>query len=370
MRRALVAIVQEYVPRYRVGFFSGLVELLGESEIECIVIAGTPVGSQAVRGDSTNAMPWLRTIEPHRFAVGKRSVYFYGTSRHWRACDGVIMQHRGISLDLNAELMQNSISARRVGVWGHIKPFVTAGNPIDLDIERRQMRRSDHVFAYTESGAQHARDAGASPSRVTCVMNSTDVSSLLKVSGDVDVAEVVRFQHENDLRPGQSFGWIGGHDNAKRVDFLVEVLDRLWDLDPDIKLVVGGRGDQEDLLKPAIERRQVVSMGFVGDTEKAIIFKSCEALLNPGRIGLIAVECMALGFPILTTDWPFHAPEYEYLIEGKDVFVSEDNVDSFVSLVLGHRHGNGITWRGRGRDYPTLEQMIGNFAHGVCAMMA
>lgn len=369
MRRAVVAIVQEYVPRYRVGFFSGLVELLDESRIECFVIAGTPGGPQAVRGDSANAMPWLKTIEPHRFTVGKRSIYLYGTSRHWRSCDGVIMQHRGISLDLNAELMRKRISGRRVGVWGHIKPFIAAANSIDLEIERRQMRRSDHVFAYTESGAQYAIDAGASPSRVTCVMNSTDVSSLLAACRAIDVAEVSRFQRANDLPPGKAFGWIGGLDSAKRVDFLVEVLDRLWELDRDIKLVVGGRGDQEDLLAPAIEREQVVSLGFVGEAEKAMIVKSCAALLNPGRVGLIAVECKALGFPILTTAWPFHAPEYEYLTEGEDVFVSANSVEGFADLVMDHSHGQVINRECRDRDYPTLEEMIVNFARGVCAMM-
>jgi glycosyltransferase involved in cell wall biosynthesis len=369
MRRVAVAIVQEYVPRYRVGFFSGLVELLYERGIECFVIAGSPVGSQAVRGDSTGAMPWLRRIEPHRVTLGKRSIYFYGTPRHWRACDGVIMELRGTSLDLNAELLQKGISSRRVGVWGHVKPFVTAGNPIDLEIERRQMRRSDHVFAYTESGAEYAMVAGASPSRVTCVMNSTDVSNLLAASRAIDVPEVQRFRVENDLTLGKSFGCIGGLDIAKRVDFLVEVLDRLWELDRDIKLVVGGRGDQEDLLMDAIERGQVVSMGFVGDAEKALIFKSCEALLNPGRVGLIAVECMALGLPILTTDWPFHAPEYEYLTEGEDVFVSANSVEDFADLVLSHSKGHATFRDRQGRDYPTLEQMIDNFARGIQAMM-
>jgi glycosyltransferase involved in cell wall biosynthesis len=365
-----VAIVQEYVPRYRVGFFSGLVKLLDERGIECFVIAGTPVGSQAVRGDSTDAMPWLRRIEPHRVTVGKRSIYFYGTARHWRACDAVVMEFRGISIDLNAELLQKGISGRRVGVWGHVKPYVTAGNPIDLEIERRQMRRSDHVFAYTKSGAEYAMAAGVNSSRVTCLMNSTDVSTLLAAYRAVEVAEIQRFQVENGLTPGKAFGCIGGLDIAKRVDFLVDVLDRLWELDREIKLVVGGRGDQEDLLIGAIERGQVVSMGFVGDVEKALIFKSCEALLNPGRIGLIAVESMALGLPILTTDWPFHAPEYEYLTEGQNVFVAENNVEDFVNLVFDRITAGPVAVRDcQIRDYPTLEQMIKNFAQGIQAMI-
>ncbi len=279
------------------------------------------------------------------------------------------MQLRGISLDLNAELLRKGLSGRRVGVWGHIKPFVAEGNQIDLAIERRQMRRSDHVFAYTESGAEAAVAAGVDSSSVTCVMNSTDVSALLAAYQGISPGASARFEREKGLVPGKAFGWIGGLDAAKRVSFLVDVLDRLWELDPEIKLVVGGRGDEEHLLTPAVARGQAVLLGFVGDEEKALIFKSCQTLLNPGRVGLIAVECQALQIPILTTDWPFHAPEYEYLIEGQDLFVSPNTVEGYTRLVLDRARGRLTTSSHRVCGYPTLEQMTQNFARGVCAMM-
>ena len=182
------------------------------------------------------------------------------------------------------------------------------------------MRRSDHVFAYTKSGAECAIVAGAKPSRVTCVMNSTDVSSLLAACRSIDVAEVRRFQREHDLTPGKSFGWIGGLDVVKRVDFLVEVLDRLWELDRDIKLVVGGRGDQERFAH-ACHRAGTSCLD--GVRWRALRRRPYSSLVRRCSIQVALVSLLLnawhWGFPILTTDWPFHAPEYEHLTEGEDI---------------------------------------------------
>ena len=36
-------------------------------------------------------------------------------------------------------------------------------------------------------------------------------------------------------------------------------------------------------------------------------------MVIPGRVGLVAVDALALGLPVVTTDFPHHAPEVEYL---------------------------------------------------------
>jgi glycosyltransferase involved in cell wall biosynthesis len=364
-----VAIVQEYVPRYRAPFFSGLVDDLRKVDIECIVVAGQPVGTLAVRGDATKDTPWMRTAEPRRIRFGNKVVHFHGTDRHWRDCQGVVMELRGSSPDLNAELLRKPFSGRRVGVWGHVRPFIQAGHPVDLAIERRQMRRSDHVFAYTPSGAEFARASGVDPTTVTAVMNSTDVSLLVGAVDSVQQQEVTQFQNEHGLVLGKTFGYIGALDVGKRIDFIATVLDELWQHDPEVKLLVGGQGDQKPVLAAAEERGQVAMLGYVGPTEKAMIARVTQALVNPGRVGLLAVECMAIGLPILTTAWDYHAPEYEYLAVGDDVFVSADHPDDFARLMLDQTRDDGSATRHVGRAYPSLHNMIANFSRGIQEMM-
>ena len=364
-----VGIVQGYVPAYRVALFSQLAAELGRSNIELTVIAGTPTGSQASRRDAVSHAQWLRRVEPHRIAMGKHVIPVYGTDRHWKECDGVIFTLRTNSVDLDLELLKKSFTRRRVGAWGHIKRYREGETSFKLAIERRKMRRCDHLFSYTRTGARVAIEAGVESENVTAVMNSTSVAEMLAESDSLESAVVQSFEQQHKLKRGKTFGYVGAIDGVKRIDFLADSLDILWRHDPQIKLVMGGRGDQETLLETAINRGQVVRLGYAGPTEKALISRVSEALLHPGPIGLVAVECMALGMPILTTPCSNHGPEYEYLAEGEDVFVAAGDPGKFADLVVS-RTGDDGRRSFEPRRYPTLDDMVGNFAGGILKMMS
>lgn len=367
-----VGIVQSYVPRYRVPFFSRLTKELANSGIECVVIAGEQSEWASARGHPAVRAEWLRLVgDPWEGSVGQRGprFYGYGHARHWRDCDAVIMTHRGTDIDLNLELLRKYIGRRRVGVWGHLSRSVKAPNPLDLAVERWQMRRCDHIFAYTQQGADLAVAGGIPAEKVTAVMNSVEVEDLVAAYSALDETDVRNFVATHSLVPGKTFGYIGGIDFAKRIDFLSEVLDDIWSLDPEIKIVVAGRGNQQELLKPAVDRGQAVMLGYGGPAEKALLGKVSQALVNPGRVGLVAVDCLAIGLPILTTDWDYHAPEYDYLTSDRDVFTSRNDVRSFSRLIVQNISNDGAIRRHTSRSHPTLADMVQNFASGVRAML-
>jgi len=158
-------------------------------------------------------------------------------------------------------------------------------------------------------------------------------------------------------------------DAPKRIAFLAEALDVMWTIDPLARLVVGGRGCDEPLLHAAAQRGQVIMLGYAGPAEKALIASVASALVMPGRIGLIAVEALAMGLPIVTTTWRYHAPEVEYLTEGVTMHTSADNPESFAlraleAMLLKNERQQGLAWR-----FPRLSDMVGNFTNGVAAML-
>jgi len=367
-----LGIVQDYVPQYRLKFFAGLVDRLFDVGIQCVVIAGAPTGSNIARNDAAPSSSWLRQVSPFEFSIGRSGprVYGYGTSRNWRDCDGVIHSLRGTAIDLHLEILAKRFSGRRVGVWGHIGRTVNPPNAFDSMLERWQMRHSDHVFGYTQNCADAALAGGIPVEKVTTVMNSTDVETLKDACQALSNQDVSNFIDRHSLIPGKVFGFIGGLDSPKRIDFLAEVLEHLWRADRDIKLVVGGTGVDQRLLTPARERRQVIMLGYSGPSDKAMIMSVSQSLLNPGRIGLIAVDALAVGIPILTTDWKLHAPEYDYLRHGRDVLVSRGTVGDFSDLALRMRSADGTLPRHSGRPYPSIDKMIANFARGVEKMFA
>lgn len=366
-----VLIVQPYVPRYREVFFVSLIEMLGAEGVSCRVAAASPSGTQLARGDAVSA-DWIVNYSQRNVRIRGRSLGLGGARRLWKNDDAVIVGHLGSSLDTYSALYDASRNGLRVGLWGHIKPYVSAGHPLDLALERWQLGRCDRVFAYTPGGRDYAVAAGVDAHKVTTVMNATDTSQLLGARNALTSAHVESFMSKHQLKSGRTLGYIGGLDSSKRIAFLVATLDRLWATDPDLKIVVGGQGSDESLLDEARRRGQVVMLGYATVDDQALIARASSALLMPGRIGLVAVDALVLGIPILTTDWPYHAPEHEYLVESVTRFTAANDVDSFASLVRRFlaQSASGSTRRGPEWNFPTMDAMVENFGSGILQMLA
>lgn len=290
----------------------------------------------------------------------------------WKNDDAVIVGHLGSSLDTYRAICDGTRKRLKVGLWGHVKPYVNDGNPIDLALERWQLGKCHRVFAYTPGGRDYALAAGVDAEKVTTVMNASDTSRLQQARDSLSPAKVHSFMATHSLISGRTLGYIGGLDSSKRIDFLAAALDELWVSDPDIRVVVGGRGSDAHFLDAARSRGQVVMLGFASVDDQALIARVSSALVMPGRIGLVAVDALVLGIPILTTAWPYHAPEHEYLVESKTRFTSVDDKHSYTSLIRrfldappnsrsGHDSGD---W-----SFPTIDAMVDNFGSGVLQML-
>ncbi|MFC4902280.1 glycosyltransferase [Kocuria oceani] len=361
-----LTILQPYVPTYRVSFFEGLRRQLHKHDINCVIAAGVPSGIQAARQDSVERDWIVRTksrtaeIKGRTFDLGSRPV-------PWEGADGVIIGLEGTSIPLYKALATSRARALRVGVWGHVKPYVNQGHRIDLALERAQMRVANHIFAYTPGGAKYASSAGIDPNKITTVMNTVDTSQLQQDLAAVSDADIAEFSNRLGVNIGKTFCFIGGLDQSKRIDFLSEALDALWEIDSNIKLIVGGKGRDEKLLKSAIGRGQVVSIGYLSGRNKALALKTSMAVCMPGRIGLVAVDALVAGRPVITTAWPYHAPEAEYLVEGKSRITSADDPTKFAWTL---KNFTGFPRATEPFPYPDLSDMIRNYAQGVVRMFS
>ncbi|MEN2740517.1 glycosyltransferase [Microbacterium sp. X-17] len=282
------------------------------------------------------------------------------TRAHWRSADGVIVPLQGTSLDTHLALLGSS---RRVGLWGHVASYVAPPNPVDNFVEKRQVRRADHVFAYTPHGARTALAWGAAPERVTAVMNAVDTDEL-----EAALARVRSSQERALALPsGPFFAFIGGLDESKRVKFLAAALDILRRRGTAVHVAVAGGGTQLHDLDDAVDVGQVTLLGYLDTAHKAELLDACVGIVSPGRIGLLAVDALVAGKPILTTAWPFHAPEAEYLVEGESRLTSDDDPEAFADAMESYlSRGEFPTheW-----TYPTLDGMVENFASGIAAML-
>lgn len=363
--KSKVVIVQPYVPTYRVAFFKKLRHRLADEGIECVVVAGNPEKNQKKRDDAVKEK-WILPLDRRTVNIHGRSIAMTLDPALLRDADAVILGLEGTALPVYQSLLIRRRSGLRVGLWGHIRPYVTRGNGLDLWLEKQQMKNADHVFAYAPGGRSYAAKAGIHPDKITTVMNSVDTTTLAYELDSISAKELASFTNRHKVDPERALCFIGGLDASKRIRFLAEALDILWEHDPSIQILVGGRGPDADLLKRAYSRRQATPLGYLNIRDKAFALASTRGVCMPGRIGLVAVDALVAKRPVITTDWPFHAPEAEYLEEGESRITSPDSPQEYASLLqnfIGSAQPTGDY------TYPTLDQMTENFGKGVTKLM-
>jgi glycosyltransferase involved in cell wall biosynthesis len=200
--------------------------------------------------------------------------------------------------------------------------------------------------------------------------NSVDTNALrhtnLQSSEDTVPQILERFGLCKD---DEIFLYIGSFDKDKRINFLLDAFDQLVIIKPSIALIICSQDDFE----PSIRRNLPERVHLIGEADnnvKISLSRVCKAILNPGRVGLIAVDSFALELPIVTTKWNRHAPEFSYLENGVNSMVTQNDLDSFVQgclkllddtllrkqLVFGCRESAA--------NY-TVERMAANFHSGV-----
>jgi len=359
---ARIHFLQPYIPTYRVPFFERLVEAGRGSGIEIVVYAGAPKGMMEARADRATGHRWEHRITHRVLRIGGRRFAFPRVDRgFFRHADGIVVGLEGTLPQAYSGLLLQARHRLRLGVWGHIRPYTTPGNPIDLAAERFLMRHASQVFAYTPGGAAYAIEHGTRPERITTTMNTIDTGDAeMELSDD----EIGTFRATLGLDvQSRVFAFIGGLDMAKRVDFLAAVLDAVEIADPSARFLIAGRGADERLLDRAVARGQALRLGPANGEIKARVGAVSEAFIMPGRIGLVAVDALALGIPIVSTDWAFHAPEIEYLTMGDSLFFAPNDPVAFARFLLDHR------FERRRREYPGLDDMVGRFLQGLQRML-
>jgi phosphatidyl-myo-inositol alpha-mannosyltransferase len=104
-------------------------------------------------------------------------------------------------------------------------------------------------------------------------------------------------------------GFLGRFTEPRKgFDILTEALAALAPARPDLRLLIAGPGDPDELtaMLPAALRDRVTFLGLVSETDKARMLSSVEVYCAPNiggeSFGMILTEAMAAGTPVLASD--------------------------------------------------------------------
>jgi glycosyltransferase involved in cell wall biosynthesis len=106
----------------------------------------------------------------------------------------------------------------------------------------------------------------------------------------------------------------GGLYAQKRIPFLLDACVEIRKLVPDFEMIVIGKGPDVSLIKHfAHHHAWLHYVGPKDDHAKVPFFSLAKVFLMPGLVGLAVLDSFALGVPMVTTAYPYHSPEVDYL---------------------------------------------------------
>lgn len=375
-----VLIVQPMIPGYRSEFFRRVVDRIQSSGNQVIVATGVSSGEHAKRGDVANdSLPWQRSGRGWGRFFGPMYVRYHGSVGFQRTADVVVCELATGCIDTHVALLRRALTrwlpgirSPRVITWGHVGAYTRTHGTFLNAVETIMMRASDQVLAYTPKGVLDARDRGVPQNRVRSLDNTVDLEALQAAVDEVSVLSPSQAWSEltsgaeQETVPVRCVAYVGGLDRSKRVDFLAEALERWWQADPQLRVLVGGAGADAHLLDLAVQRGQVLRLGRVGDREKALMSRVAQFMLMPGRVGLVAVESFVLALPVVTTPHPYHAPEFDYLVPGTDSLVLTDEPTQWADEILDVYEQPGAIDRLRSAareraGTPSMDHMVATF---------
>ncbi|WP_206543000.1 glycosyltransferase family 4 protein [Microbacterium testaceum] len=309
-----------------------MAELGSERGIQVILAAGRPNEAQAARSDHA-FLAGQRFVDQREFSlIGKRLVV-RKVKTVTADADFVVIEQARRNLDAYLLLARKRRSTP-VALWGHGRDYTHDAGWVDDGIRKLLTKRADWFFAYTDGGCQAVTSEGFPRERVTVLNNAVDTSELRRGIERLSKIEIDQFMFEHGLH-GPTALYLGGLDESKRIKFLLQSAVEIRARVPDFHLLVAGAGAEVEEVNRFVARHDWCSyLGPIRGQAKYLALAAAKVLTIPGRVGLVAVDSFAAGVPIITTSWPWHAPEFDYLKPGVNALVADNSLEGFVRTTV------------------------------------
>ena len=366
---ACVTIIQENIPAYRVPFFKTLHHFLSLRGIQLRIIYSL--------GDEANWMgiQWvrrkpIRSIGPFRWQR---------VSRETLRSDLVIAPQEVKYLTHPWIMLWFFWFRHRFAFWGHGKNF-QAANPHSLaeKWKRYLSCRADWWFVYNMLSARVVKGFGLPQDRITVVGNSVDTRSVLQFTSHVSSSQKRALRKNLGISGSSVAIFSGRFYHHKRIPFLLEACRLVRATIPDFELLILGSGPEIHTVREAAACHPWIHYwGPLYDRRAALCWSLAKLSLMPGLVGLGVVDSFAYGVPMITTNYPFHSPEIDYLQHRHNGWIVANWTDpaeyaKVIVRLLKQDAQRQTLVRGCRASLPyfSTEKMAARFARGILRCLA
>lgn len=367
-RTRRVAIIQPAVLQYRVAFFTRLIAAARDEGISIDVFQGAIPSAIRAREDAGDAT-FVRPLRTYEWTVRGRALFYKSPAPVQRGGYDLVILEQAVR-NIESYVLLARMGRRRIAFWGHGRTYTIDVTPLQEALKHWLTRRATWFFGYTQRGVDAVVEHGFPRDRTTVLNNTIDTTALQADLSVIPDAEVAQFARQHDLR-GSTALYLGGLDTYKRIPFLLASAAIAHEKCPNFRLLVAGSGSDQPLVDQFVARNSWATyLGPVRGRQKARALRAAQAVAIPGTIGLVALDSLVAGTPIVTTDSPYHAPEFDYLADGATALVTPDDERSYADGLVAF-----LADRGRQQEMSkrcqieaqkyALDDMVDSFLTGV-----
>jgi len=362
-----VTIIYRFMPQYRVDFFNGLRTALRDRGIYLDVIYGK--NSSVPRKDEVDLL-WATAVKNRTFQVGL-DLCWQPLPGRIRKSDLLILMQENKMLNNYGILLQSRLSGQRLAFWDHGRNLQAEPGSLGNRFKRMYSSRVHWWFAYTQRAKQIVQDMGFPEDRITVVENAIDTVRLLGQARAITPQQLQELKLRLGIVGGPVGIYCGGIYSEKRLRFLFSACEAIRQRMPGFEMIFLGAGPDAPLVSHfCCQHAWAHYAGPVFGDARIPYFKLADVFLMPGLVGLAILDAFALETPIVTTNYPHHGPEIEYLRHGENGVCTENTLSHFVEgvlMVVSSEEVKARLTKGCRASalYHTLGRMVNNFAGGV-----
>jgi glycosyltransferase involved in cell wall biosynthesis len=368
-----IVIITKLLPQYRSEFFCLLKEELLKNDIGLEVIYGKDKNSKASKNDEVE-LEWAKYIPNKTFK-------FFNTELIWQPClreikdkDFVIVENANKLLLNYYLILARKFSKYKLAYWGHGRNLQENINSWPNKFKYLFLNKCDWWFGYTNGTKNFLVQRNYPLNKITVVQNAINTFSLKKYYFEFDENEIIDLKRELGIKSNMTAIFCGAMYPGKNLDFILETCYRVKQEIPDFHMIFIGSGiEAEKVIKASKSNNWIHYIGSKFEKERVKYFKISQIQLMPYYLGLGLLDSFALETPLITTSNPFHGPEIEYLENGKNGYITNDNMNDYVSKVIEVLKNKSYLELIKGckltAEKITLEDMVKNFNEGVLSCL-
>lgn len=370
-----VVILNRSLIQYRRVFFNSLKKEMEISGIEMELIYGKG-GNENKKIKDEIDIDWATYVPNKSWRIGKIDFVWQPILKYVKDADIVVVDSENKLLINYILILLRLFSKRKLAFWGHGRNLQDNPNSLMNRFKYLFIDKCDWWFGYTEGTKRFLISKNFPAHKITVLQNTIDTTGLRKKYLEIENSESQQLKAELGIpENGCTAIFCGAMYPEKNFDFILDICYQLRTELPDFNIIFVGSGTEADKLSKAAEKNNWIH--YVGpkfENDRLKYFKIAQIQLLPYYVGLGIVDSFALETPIITTTNPFHGPEIDYLENGVNGLVSNDNYDDYYQTVIdaikNKTYLELIDGCKASTEKLTIDIMVQNFKNGIIGCLS